>query len=159
MTSHERVLTDTQRGAIEKADISRNALVEAQEHLYKALGRPQPGRERKWATRVAEELEAASQALSRYRAEVEGETGLYHEIERDAPWLLPRLRQLTNQLDRVEREVEHLAIETVRVVEGDTQALAAIRHDAERMLFLLRDLLAREADLVWEQFNEPAALD
>jgi hypothetical protein len=159
MTSEERTLTPEQRGAIEAAGESRNALVEAQEHLIKALGRPQPGRERRWAVKVADELRAARDALGRYRAEVESDEGLYGELQRDAPWLQARLHQFRNQLSRFDQEAAHLAQEVDRVTGGDTEALPAIRNDAEHMLVVLRDLFAREADLIWEQFNEPAALD
>src|SRR3970282_1655192 len=44
--------TAPQRGAVDAAEATRNALVEAREHLFRALARPQPGRERKWAERV-----------------------------------------------------------------------------------------------------------
>jgi hypothetical protein len=44
-------------------------------------------------------------------------------------------------------------------MEGDFHALPAIRADAERMLRTLGDLMSNEADLIWERFNEPAALD
>ncbi len=159
MTSQERALSSAQRGAIESAGAERNALQEAQDHLIKALGRPQPGRERRWAMKVGEELRVAREALSRYREEVEGKEGLYAELERDAPWLQARTRQLRNQLERIEQEADHLTAEIDRVIDGDAQGLSTIRNDAERMLVALRDLLAREADLIWEQFNEPAALD
>lgn len=159
MGTEPRTPTAAQRGAIEAASASRNDLVEAQQHLLKALGRPQPGRERKWAVAVSEELAAARRALEHYRSEVESERGLHAEIQRDAPWLIARVRQIQNQLQRITQESDHLQEETERVVGGDLHALPAIRQDAERMLLLLRDLLAREADLLFEQFNEPAAQD
>ena len=159
MSTEPRTPTAAQRGAIEAASASRNDLVEAQHHLLKALGRPQPGRERKWAQHVATELEAARRALQHYRAEVEGDEGLYAEVQRDSPWLIARVRQMQNQLQRITQESDHLQEEVERVVAGDVRALPAIRQDAERMLLVLRDLLAREADLLVEQFNEPAAQD
>lgn len=159
MTTQERVLTPGQRGALDAAGTNRNALVAAQDHLIHALGRPQPNRERKWAAKVQRDLQHARDVLSEYRAEVEGTEGLYAELQKDAPWVLPRVRQLRNQLERVEQEADHLVEEVTRVTDGDLQALPAIRADAERMLFLLRDLLSREADLIYEQFNEPGALD
>ena len=159
MTSEAQVPSAAQRGAMEAASASRNALVEAQHHVLKALGRPHPGRERRWAMHVSEELRAAEQALSKYRNEVEADEGLYAEIQRDAPWLLPRIRQMKNQLHRIAQEGDHLQEELVRVVEGDLHPLGSIRYEAERMLLGLRDLLAREGDLLLERFNEPAAQD
>ena len=152
-------LTERQQRAITQAAATKNALLEAQEHLHRALMLPQTGREQAWAERVARELEAARQALEAHKAEVRGPGGLYEEVRFEAPWLIPRVNQLVAQMDRIERELADLAIEVQRVQDGDLQGLHAIRHDAERAMAMLRDLLAKEADLVYERFTEPAALD
>jgi hypothetical protein len=131
----------------------------AQDHLLKALGRAAPGRERDWAERVVAALAAARAAIKAHRDEVESEQGLYGELRFEAPWLLGRVRQLGNQLARLDSEARDLEIEVERVREGDVQGLGAIRGQAEVMLLSLRDLMAKEADLVWERFNEPVALD
>ncbi|GAB4332538.1 MAG: hypothetical protein Kow0010_18510 [Dehalococcoidia bacterium] len=143
-TTDRQSLTAAQASAIERAGRSHDVLAEAQRVLSTALGRPQPRREAKWAD---------------HRAQVVGPGGLYDEFRTEAPWLLGRVDQLAAQFGRVEREAEDLAREVERVRSGDLQNLPAIRADAERMLALLRDLLARETDLIYEQFNEPAALD
>ncbi len=52
-----------------------------------------------------------------------------------------------------------LQIELARVGAGDLQAMGAVRSDGERALLALRDLLTQEADLIYERFNEPQALD
>jgi hypothetical protein len=152
-------LTEGQRGAIERAGASHGTLTQAQNHLYRALGRAAPGREREWADRVLNDLAAARAAIAAHRAEVEGEVGLYGELRFEAPWLLGRLRQLANQLERLASEARDLEFEVERVREGDVQPLPLIRGQAEVMLLSLRDVMAKEADLVWERFNEPVALD
>lgn len=154
-----RQQTAPQRGAVDAAEATRNALVEAREHLFRALARPQPGRERKWAERVWAELSVAREALGRHQKEVESGEGLYGELKVDAPRLLPRIDQLRAQLGRIVTEAEDLATEVDRVRQGDRQVLATIRYDAERMLSSLQDLMARENDIIYERFNEPPALD
>ena len=148
-----------QRSAIRGAERTQDALLKAQEHLFAALRRPQPTRERRWADTVATELSAAVARLREHRLEVEGPSGLYAELLRDAPWTQSRLRQLAAQLRRIEGEAVDLQAEVARVAGGDFESIAAIRSDAERMLLTLRDVLSKEADLIWERFNEPAALD
>ena len=149
----------SQRASIDAATRSHDTLELAEHALHAALGRPQPARERAWARHVATSLHAAVEAIEAHRREVEGEHGLYGELRFEAPWLLPRVRQLTAQLARIQAEARDLTDEVQRVVEGDLQGLNAIRADAERMLFSLRDLRAKETDLIFERFNEPVALD
>lgn len=152
-------LTTSQRGAVKAAGVTRGALVDAREHLFRALARPQPGRERKWAQRVWDELSIAREALRQHQSEVESEEGLYGELKLDAPRLLPRVEQLRAQLGRIITEADDLAAEVDRVREGDRHGLATIRYDAERMLASLQELIARENDIIFERFNEPPALD
>jgi chlorite dismutase len=151
--------SESQRASIDAATRSHDKLELAERALHAALGRPQPTRERAWAQRVATELRAAIEAIEAHRREVEGEHGLYGELRFDAPWLLPRLHQLSAQLARIETEARDLTDEVQRVIDGDLQGLSAIRADAERMLLSLRDLRAKESDLIFERFNEPVALD
>jgi hypothetical protein len=148
-----------QEAAVRGAESTQNALLTAQEHLYAALRRPQPSRERRWAQVVGTELSRALAALRSHRLEVEGAEGLYAEILRDAPWTEARLRQIGAQLRRIETEVIDLEVELARVHAGDLDSVGAIRGDAERMLLTLRDLLSKEADLIYERFNQPPALD
>src|SRR3970282_2732572 len=93
--------TAPQRGAVDAAEPTRNALVEAREHLFRALARPQPGRERKWAERVWAELSVAREALARHQKEVESGEGLYGELKVEAPRLRPRVDPVRGQLWRV----------------------------------------------------------
>lgn len=148
-----------QRSALKGAERTQDALTMAQEHLFRVLRRPQPSRQRRWAEAVQAELAAAVAALRDHRLEVERQEGLYAELRRDAPWVEPRINQIAAQLRRTESEAADLQVEVQRVMEGDLYALPAIRADAERMLHTLRDLMSNEADLIWERFNEPAALD
>src|SRR5574340_1030741 len=90
--------TRQQTAALEGAEYTETALLQAQEHLYAALRRPQPGRERRWAEAVGAELAVAIAALRNHRLEVEGDDGLFAELRRDAPWVAPRIRQATAQL-------------------------------------------------------------
>ena len=152
-------LTSAQESAIRRAEQTQNGLLVAQEHLYAALRRPQPARERRWAEAVSRELAAALAALREHRLEVEGEQGLYAEIARDAPWAVHRIRQVSAELRRIEAEIVDLQIEVARVEGGDLQALPAIRSDAERMLLMLRDVLNKEADLIYERFRDVGAGD
>lgn len=152
-------ITPNQRASIDAAGRSHDALELAERSLLAALGRPQPARERAWAKRVATELQVAIDAIEAHRREVEGDHGLYGELRFEAPWLLARVRQLTSQLGRIQSEARDLVREVQRVTEGDLQGLGAIRADAERMLLSLRDLRAKETDLIFERFNEPVALD
>jgi hypothetical protein len=152
-------ITATQRASIDAATRSHDALELAERALLAALGRPQPTRERAWAERVARELSAASEAIEAHRRGVEGEHGLYGELRFEAPWLLGRVHQLSAQLARIQAEARDLASEVQRVIDGDLQGLGTIRADAERMLLSLRDLRAKETDLIFERFNEPVALD
>ena len=145
--------------AVAAAGLSHRAVEVAEHHLLAALSRPQPGRERAWARRVAAQLQIARDALAHHRLEVEGPEGLYAELQFEAPWLIPRLHQLAAQLERIEREVVDLASEVGRVESGDLQAIAFIRADATHMLVSLRDVVSKEVDLVYERFNEPAAAD
>lgn len=148
-----------QESAVRGAERTQSSLLEAQEHLFVALRRPQPTRERRWAEMVSTELAAALGALRTHRLEVERPDGLYGEIRRDAPWSEARLRQIAAQLRRIESEIVDLQVETARVEAGDFESISAIRGDAERMLLSVRNLLSKEADLIWERFNEPVALD
>lgn len=152
-------LSATQTVAIERAGRSHDVLGQAQRLLHAALGRPQPRREAKWAAKVTEALDGMRGALSVHRDEVLGAGGLYEELRLEAPWLLGRVDQLAAQFGRVQQEADDLAAELERVKGGDLQGLPAIRADAERMLTLLRGLISKEADLIYEQFNEPVALD
>jgi hypothetical protein len=152
-------LTEGQQSALHGAERTQSALLRAQEHLYAALRRPQPTRERHWAEAVGAELAAAIAALRDHRLEVEEPKGLYAELQRDAPWVAPRVRQISAQIRRVESEIVDLQIEVARVSAGDLQAVGTVRAEAEHMLLSLRDLLTKETDLIFERFNEPAALD
>ena len=152
-------LTGAQQGALRGAERTQSALLRAQEHLYAALRRPQPARERHWAQAVGAELGSALAALRDHRLEVEQPAGLYAELQRDAPWATPRIRQIAAQLRRIESEAIDLQIEVARVEAGDLQAVGTVRGEAERILLSLRDLLTKETDLIYERFNEPAALD
>jgi|GEM_PF-1398383 len=149
----------SQAAAVRGAERTQNALLEAQEHLFRALRRPQPTRERRWAEAVNTELSRALAAVREHRLEVEGPQGLYAEIRRDAPWTEPRLRRISAQLRRLEEELVDLQVEAARVEAGDLSPLGDLRADAERALLSLRDILSREADLIWERFNEPVAQD
>lgn len=148
-----------QEGAVRGAERTQDSLLKAQEHLFVALRRPQPTRERRWAESVSGALTAALGALRDHRLEVEGADGLYAELRRDAPWTAARLRQISAQLRRIEAEIVDLQLETARVEAGDFESIGSIRGDAERMLLSIRDLVSKETDLIWERFNEPAALD
>lgn len=148
-----------QEEAVRGAERTQNALLTAQDHLFIALRRPQPSRERRWAEMVGSGLAAARAALREHRLEVDGPSGLYAELRRDSPWTQARLRQVGAQIRRIEAEIVDLQLEAARVQAGDFEGIAAARADAERMLLSLRDLLSKEADLIWERFNEPAALD
>ena len=152
-------LTREQESALGGAGRSHGGLVEAQHRLHRALGKAQPGREREWAALVLKEMQVARQLLAAHREEVQGANGLYDQLRFEAPWLLPRLQQLVSQMARLEAEAADLETEARRVADGDLSGLASIRHDAERMLAVLRDLLAKESDLIYERFNEPPALD
>ena len=156
MCGSTATITATQRASIDAATRSHDALELAERALLAALGRPQPTRERAWAERVARELSAASEAIEAHRRGVEGEHGLYGELRFEAPWLLGRVHQLSAQLARIQAEARDLASEVQRVIDGDLQGLGT---DAERMLLSLRDLRAKETDLIFERFNEPVALD
>jgi hypothetical protein len=158
-TGRSSSMDRTQESAVRSAERTQNALLAAQDHLYAALRRPQPMRERRWAEAVGANVAAALGALRAHRLEVEGESGLYAEIRRDAPWTEPRLRQVAAQLRRLESEVVDLQVEIARVEAGDFDNISEVRTDTERMLLSLRDVLSKEADLIWERFNQPAALD
>ncbi len=148
-----------QESAVQSAKQTQDGLLTAQDHLLAALRRPQPMRERRWAEAVSTELSRALAAFRDHRLEVEGPVGLYAEILRDAPWSHARLRQIAAQLRRIESEVVDLQIEVARVEAGDLHGISTIRTDVERMLQTLRDLLSKEADLIYERFNQPPALD
>lgn len=160
MTAERNVsATEGQQAALSGASRTTEGLLTAQDALLAALRRPQPGRERDWAALVGQELAKVAAALRDHRLEVERAEGLYAEILRDAPWTQPRLRQLGAQLRRLEAEAADLQVEVRRVEEGDLQALPAIRHDAERLLAGVRELLSKEADLIYERFEQPPAAD
>jgi hypothetical protein len=149
----------SQHASVSAAEQTQHALLEAHEHLYTALRRPQPMRERRWAEVVSAELARALGAVRDHRLEVEGRHGLYAEILRDAPWAAPRIRQISAQLGRVEAETIDLQIEVARVEAGDNQALPVVREEAERILRSVRDILNKESDLIYERFAEYGALD
>jgi hypothetical protein len=153
------VMTAAQDAAVRDTSESHDALRQAENVLVRALARPQPFREARWAERVADAVMRLQAVLREHRLQVQGPGGLYDELRTEAPWLLPRLQQLTAQLRRLESEATDLAAEVVRVRDGDLQNVGAIRGDAERMLALLRDLVSREADLMYERFRDLAALD
>lgn len=159
VTPASSALTGGHERAVKASERTQSALLKAQEHLYTALRRPQPTRERQWAELVGRELAAALSALRDHRLEVEGSKGLYAELMRDAPWVAPRIRQVGAQLSRLEAEAVDLQIEVARAEAGDLQAIGVVRADAERLLLSLRDILNKEADLIYERFNQPPAID
>jgi hypothetical protein len=158
-TTASSPLTPIQRAALDDAEGTKARLLEAQEHLYHALRRPQPTRERRWAADVSGELAAAVNSIHAHREEVERSEGLYAELLRDAPWAAPRLRQFAAQLKRIEAEAVDLQVEVARVEAGDLQALGPVRADAERLLLAVRDLLNKEADIIYERFRDVGAWD
>lgn len=159
MNEKKEQRTHEQTIALSGAEQSQHALLVAQDHLYRALRRPQPGRERRWAEEVLNEVEAALGAIQNHREEVTGAGGVYNELQREAPWVIARTRQMIAQLGRIEAEAVDLKIELARIVAGDTQAISGIRAEVERILLSLRDVLSKEVDLIYERFNEPGALD
>ena len=135
------------------AERTQSGLLVAQEHLYTALRRPQPRRERAWGEMVSAALAAALAALREHRLEVEAPNGLYEDILRDSPWAEAPIRQIKAQLSRMEAEAVDLQFEVARVAGGDNQGLHAIRTEAERLLLTLRDILNKESDLAYERFG------
>lgn len=148
-----------QVAAIESKDQSQDTLSVAQSHLHRVLATAQVGREPAWAKEVAQALAAARDAMRQHRNTVRAPDGLYAEIQFSAPWLDSRVKQMERQLDRVLQEASDLAEEVARTQEGESRATLGIRSDAERMLASLRDLMAKENDLVYQCLEEPPAVD
>lgn len=143
----------------EDRDVSQASLHEVAGRLEIALGRAQGGRETAWADLVRERLLGLQRCLQRHAERALGRQGLYAEIAGEAPHLGARSRQLERQLDRLATEAEDLLAEVERVRRADLQGVTAIRVDAERLLASLRDLMAKENDLMFERFRDLPALD
>lgn len=154
-----RQLSPDQRSALRVKGEDHVSLFASIQELEAALGQAQPGREASWAELVSTRLQVLRRALTDHVGHARQPDGLYEEIEEEAPRLAPRLRQLERQLQRLEAEARDLQLEVERVRNDDLSALGAIRSDAERMLGSLREVLAKENDLVFERFEEPPALD
>ena len=151
--------TPAQQAAIDQQDRSERSLARAQHRLETALRAAQPGRAKAWATAVQPPLEVLREALAHHSKQMLGPEGLYGELESEAPHLTSRVRQVERQLLRITREAEDLAREIELVTEGTLGGLPGIRGDAERLLRAIRDLMSKENDLIFEQFEEPPALD
>lgn len=138
---------------------SHDTLAGAQEALQRALGAAQPGREGEWSGRVAATLDRVREALEQHRDHVQEPEGLYWEIEQEAPWLSPRLDQCRRQMSRLVTEATDLCVEVDLIRRGALSGLSAIRPDAEHLLQSLRDLQAKENDLIFESFRDLPAGD
>lgn len=138
---------------------SQRALAPLQWDLHAALNAAQPGREREWARLVGERLRLLAESITVHRQQVEGPDGLYDELRFEAPWMLPRVQRLSVALDALQRSTEALARRLSTVEDGRPDNMQALRDDGEQLLLDLRKILAAEADLAFERFNEPVAMD
>ncbi|HWO93733.1 MAG TPA: hypothetical protein VNL92_03125 [Dehalococcoidia bacterium] len=150
--------TDTQR-AIAATGVRHLDLAEARIQVHRALGRALPGRERDWADHVAGTLELLRTALADHKGDALGAKGLYEQIRFDEPRLTRRVDELEAELLRIEGVAAQLHERAQRISQGERAGIETMRDDTEALLKAIRDLLAAEADLVWEQYNEPIALD
>jgi chromosome segregation ATPase len=151
-------LSETQEAAINATVRSHRALVAAQAHLERALGSAQTGREQSWAEEVVSELRKARDLLSTHRNEVQSPQGLYRQIESEAPHFAPRIEGLIEDLTRIEEHAALLVEELRGICQGKHRHLLDIRPDAALMMTEIRRLMAMEADIVFERFEEPPAL-
>jgi len=145
--------------AIDSNRQSHDVLASVQAHLYEALSAAQLGRERDWAVRVVPALRAAQDAIDRHAEDVRSPSGLYSELQLDAPWLSKRLERLDRQLERVREQARDLSEKLVAMEQGMQAEAQAIRADSERLLASLRDLVTQENELVYERWLETPALD
>lgn len=152
-------LTRAQETAISQTETSHDNLRDAQVHLDLVLANAQGGREQDWATEVSRALLVVREALARHRHRVQGHSGLYAEIQNDAPWLKPRTDECSRQLLRLEQTAVDLQLDVDRVKGGEARAARGIRGDAERLLSSLKDLQAKENDLIFERFRDLPAAD
>jgi hypothetical protein len=155
----KNALTAGQDHAVRETERSHHALVEAQAHLHRALGRAQNLREVAWARLVARELRAAQEKIAAHRDEVRSDTGLYNELQIEAPWALPRIRKMDSLLQKLVDEASGLADHVEVICGGDASRVREIRPEAERMLQTLRTLMSEENDLIFERFREIGSLD
>lgn len=156
---HSESRFEQQQRAIDAKLRSHCALSDAQAHLYDVLAAAVVGRERAWAQNVVGAIDAARAAIERHAAEVTAHDGLYAEILTDTPWLARRVDRVQRQLARLQRQVGDLVATLEAVTSGESADAAGVRADAEQMLLSLRDLMGQENELVYEQLNEPPALD
>jgi hypothetical protein len=152
-------LTAAQSNAIRQTARSHHVLIEAQAHLHRALERAQGRREMEWAGLVASELRAARDKIAAHRDEVRGSSGLYHELQFEAPRLIPRVERMAALLQQLESEAARLAGRVEVICGGDARELRGVRPEAERMLQTLRTLMFQENDLIFERFREIGSPD
>jgi len=158
MTKTDR-LTSSQSHAIRRTERSHHALIEAQAHLHRALEKAQGGREMEWSRQVAKDLREARRKIASHRSEVRASSGLYHELQFEAPRLIPRVEKMASLLVRLEEQAARLAERVEVICGGDARALRGVRPEAEKMLQSLRTLMFQENDLIFERFREIGAPD
>jgi hypothetical protein len=107
-----------------------------------------------WGRGVLEAWLELEVALREHVEAVQGDDGLYAEVEGTLPQAANRLQYLreTNQslLDRVELQER----EVRRIAEGVGAAFMAVRANALQLIGEVRHQQSREADLVYQAFQQ-----
>lgn len=124
-----------------------DALTGAIEALDRALAMAATHREREWSQRAAGALELVREKIRSHVEGVEEPEGLFEEIERFEPRMVPRIAALRRDHHSLTARATALALKLNSV---DNPVARALRGEAATLLSDLREHRAAEADLIYE---------
>ena len=125
------------------------ALRESLHRLEAALAEPAPGREEAWEDRVLAEVRSVCQDLDRHISTVEAADGVLGKAH-GQPATVKRLDRLRREHDSLRRHAEQLANRIQESLGAKHDGYDDIRQRAIRLLGMLLQHQAREADLVFQ---------
>jgi hypothetical protein len=148
MAPGDRWLAVGQRTATEL-----DTLTNAVHGLERAIIRPAPRRECRWAAAVAVALRGICRAIADHRDSVEADDGLLAAIARSLPCAEYRIARLREMHRALLFEAEGLLRDVDCMSDGDCLGAAAIRRRAVALMDAVRFDQAHEVDLVYEAFE------
>lgn len=139
-----------QQAASQRTRRELDDLVAAMQRLDAALASPAPSRERRWASRINQELSLVRESLEAHILSAEGPNGLFGELDLTRPTVANRLAQLRYEHSRL----LEMAAELCSCLEpdGGLPDYSSLRSQAAEFLTALRRHHAAEVDLVFECF-------